>query len=286
MNNNVPMKNADMSKFAVFILTHGRPHKDSTFNKLRDGGYTGKIIILLDNQDDKYADYVSKYGVDNICVFDKEDVADRVDSLNNFKQRNAILFARQASFEAAKKLGYEYFCQMDDDYYYFGHKRKERGKKTTNLDYVFKCFVEFLINTPTSSIAFSQGGDHIGGYNEDVILKRKCMNSWFCKTNEPFQFFGILNDDVNAYLCNGMRGKLFFTFMPFKLDQDDTQSNRGGITDMYKDEGTYMKSFYSVMLCPSCVKVKQMGWHSLRMHHNIAWKNAVPCIIDEKYKKK
>lgn len=278
-------KEFNINQFAVFILTHGRPNKDTTYQKLRGGGYTGRIILILDDQDDKYDEYVDKYGKENIYVFDKEAMAEKVDSLNNFKQRNGILFARQASFDAARYFGYKYFCQMDDDYYYFGHKRINGGKKTTNLDYVFKCFVEFLINTPTTSIAFSQGGDHIGGYDESVILKRKCMNSWFCKTDEPFAFYGILNDDVNAYLRNGMLGKLFFTFMPFKLDQDDTQSNEGGITTMYNDEGTYMKSFYSVMLCPSCVKVKQMGWKSMRMHHNISWKNAVPCIINEKYKK-
>ena len=73
--------------------------------------------------------------------------------------------------------------------------------------------------------------------------------------------------------------------MSLQLDQKDTQSNAGGMTDVYIDGGTYVKSFYSVIVSPSCVKISQMGVSSKRLHHLISWNNAVPCIINEKYKK-
>ena len=41
----------DKTKFAIFILTHGRPHDVVTFQTLRDCGYTGKIVIVIDNED-------------------------------------------------------------------------------------------------------------------------------------------------------------------------------------------------------------------------------------------
>ena len=70
------------------------------------------------------------------------------------------------------------------------------------------------------------------------------------------------------------------------LDQCVTQAFHGGLTESYLDNGTYVKSFYTVMNCPSCVKVATMGYTDRRYHHRIEWENAVPKIISSRYKKK
>ena len=69
------------------------------------------------------------------------------------------------------------------------------------------------------------------------------------------------------------------------LDQPQTQANAGGITEAYLQYGTYVKSFYSVMLCPSCVKISEMGQSHKRIHHLIDWEVAVPKIVSSKFKK-
>lgn len=280
-------READLKKFVIFILSHGRPHKRDTYDMLRSCGYTGRIVVVCDNEDDTLEEYYKEYGKEDVYVFDKLKVAKEVDSMNNFGKRNAILFARNVCFSIAKELGYEYFQEMDDDYYYFGHKRKERAKKTICYNLIAKWFIEFLLNTDerVKTIAFSQGGDHIGGYQEDVIVKRKAMNSFFCLVERKINFVGILNEDVNAYVGDGMRGDLFFTFMPFKLDQDDTQQNSGGISTLYANVGTYVKSFYTIMIAPASVKIALMGERSMRLHHRINYKTTLPCIISEMYKK-
>jgi hypothetical protein len=38
-------------KFAMFILTHGRPHDVITMQALKDSNYTGKTFIIIDNED-------------------------------------------------------------------------------------------------------------------------------------------------------------------------------------------------------------------------------------------
>lgn len=280
------MIEADMSKFCVLILTHGRPNNVETFDKLRSGGYTGRILIVIDNEDESVDEYIKKFGQENVYVFNKIWQAYKCDAMNNFGDRKAILFARNASFEIAKNLGIDYFVQLDDDYYYFGHRGEFGAKKTNRLDEIFKIFVEFLLNTNVKSIAFSQGGDHIGGYCNDIRCKRKAMNSFFCLTHRPFKFYGVMNDDVNCYLKNGSIGDIFLTYMAFQLDQVDTQSISGGMSETYMQMGTYWKSFTSVMLMPSCVKVKLMGCNAMRLHHSINWKVAVPMIINEKYKRR
>ena len=58
------------------------------------------------------------------------------------------------------------------------------------------------------------------------------------------------------------------------------------MTEIYEREGTYLKSFYSVMTQPSCVKIAQMGNTHKRFHHHVLWDYCTPMIINEKYKKK
>lgn len=69
------------------------------------------------------------------------------------------------------------------------------------------------------------------------------------------------------------------------VNQLQTQLNKGGLTDIYLDKGTYYKSFLSVMYSPSCVSVSSMGNTHRRIHHRVHWNNCTPKILNEKYKK-
>jgi hypothetical protein len=80
-------------------------------------------------------------------------------------------------------------------------------------------------------------------------------------------------------------GKLFITVPRIRLEQVTTQANAGGLTEIYLDLGTYVKSFYSVMYAPSCVKIAEMGVSNKRLHHMVKWKYAVPQIVAGAYKK-
>ncbi len=81
------------------------------------------------------------------------------------------------------------------------------------------------------------------------------------------------------------RGYVFISNPYVSVIQIETQKNSGGLTEMYKTFGTYIKSFYSVMFNPSCVKISTMGRVDRRIHHKINWSNAIPMIIEERYKK-
>lgn len=272
------------NNFAVFILTHGRPDNVKTYSTLKKCGYTGKIYFIVDNEDKAINQYIANYGEENVKVFDKKAMADSVDEGNNFDNRKVIIHARNACFKIAKEIGVKYFMQLDDDYYYFGYRYETGAKIITNLDVVFEKMLDFYKNVNIKSIAFSQGGDHIGGFS-GIKLKRKCMNSFICSTDREFQFVGSINEDVNTYTTLGNRGDIFFTFTNIQLDQKDTQSNNGGMTDEYALSGTYVKSFHSVLMHPSGVKVSMMNTNHTRLHHSIKWNNTAPCILDPKHKK-
>jgi len=275
------MENKD---FAVFILTHGRPDNVKTLSTLKKCGYTGKIYFIVDNEDKTIDKYIENFGIDYVKVFDKKSMADKIDEGNNFDNRKVIIHARNACFEIAKELGITYFLQLDDDYYYFGYRYETGAKIIKNIDSVFDSMLEFYKSTNIATICFSQGGDHIGGFS-GIKLKRKAMNSFFCSTERPFQFIGSINEDVNTYTTLGSRGDIFFTFTNIQLDQKDTQSNSGGMTDEYALTGTYIKSFHTVLMQPSSVKISMMNSNNPRLHHSIKWINTVPVIIKETYKK-
>jgi hypothetical protein len=272
------------NNFAVFILTHGRPDNVKTYSTLKKCGYTGKVYFIVDNEDKHIDTYIKNFGSEYVKVFNKKEMADSIDEGNNFDNRNVIIHARNAAFKIAKDIGIKYFVQMDDDYYYFGYRYDTGAKIIKNLDKVFDITLNFYKSVNIKSIAFSQGGDHIGGFS-GIKLKRKCMNSFFCSTDRPFQFVGSINEDVNTYTTLGSRGEVFFTFTNIQLDQKDTQSNNGGMTQEYALTGTYVKSFHSVMMQPSSVKASMMNSNNKRIHHSISWKNTTPLILSHDYKK-
>jgi len=276
------MKNPN---FAIFILTHGRANNLITLKALKRHGYTGRLYIIIDNEDKQADEYFKLYG-DKVKMFDKRAISKDVDALDNFDNLKAITYARHYTWILAKELGLENFAQFDDDYTWFGHRGPETSTSIYNLDDIISHFLEFLNNTNLTTVCFSQGGDHIGGFNDEIKTKRKAMNSFFCRTDRFINFKGTLNDDVTAYVSEGALGSLFLTVWNIQLTQKPTQLNAGGMSEAYLSSGTYIKSFYSVIVSPSCIKVKLIQGKTARMHHAIDWPTAVPRILDDSYKKK
>ncbi len=273
--------------FAVFILTHGRPENVKTMESLRRHGYTGKVYLIIDNEDSTADRYFEKFG-DIVIQFDKEAISKTFDQGDNFDDRRTITYARNASFEIARSLGLQYWIQFDDDYSRFILRFNEHHEftfiKIKNLDKVFETLLRYYESIPALSIAMSQGGDFIGGFTNKKA-KRKAMNSFICSVDRPFQFVGRFNEDVNTYTTLGNRGALFLTIPMVVLQQGTTQASAGGITELYKTFGTYVKGFCSVMYSPSSVKVSMMNTTHPRIHHAVSWVNTVPAIIREDVKK-
>jgi hypothetical protein len=285
-----------MDDFCVFILTHGRPDKVFTYKTIRDKGYTGKIFLVLDDEDKTYDQYCSLYK-NKVITFSKDKIAKTFDVGDNFSDKRAVVYARNAVFDLAKNLNFKYFMVLDDDYTDFrwsfdNNKKYVTNKYIQNLDKIFEILLKFYKSTNFTSLCMAQGGDFIGGEGSGLSktfingqISRKLMNSFLCSTERPFQFVGRINEDVNAYCSFGYRGHLFMTVAQLRLEQKQTQSNSGGLTDIYLNFGTYVKSFYSVMYNPSSVKVRQMGQSNKRLHHSVNWDTTVPKIISESFRK-
>jgi len=283
--------------FAIFILTHGRPDNVKTISTLERSGYRGKIYFIVDDLDKTVSKYIENFGEANVIVFDKMAEASKTDSADTLDDMRTITYARNASFQIARDLGLKYFMQLDDDYTKFEYRFNDRlrykpevfttVRKNPRLDDVLAPILKFYKNVNVATVAISQGGDWIGGENSSaakaITPKRKAMNSFICSVDRQFRFVGRMNEDVNTYTSLGSRGVLFLTINQVSLTQMGTQSSEGGITELYKSFGTYVKSFYTIMFHPSSVKISQIGnaRESMRIHHAVKWKNTVPMIIRE-----
>lgn len=278
--------------FAVFILTHGRANNVITVKTLKQQGYTGKWYIVIDNEDDQECEYRRIYG-DRVLQFDKLAISKTFDTMDTQQDRRTIVYARNACFDLAKKVGVRYFLELDDDYTVFMNRYEENGKSKNynykNLDLVFGAMVDFLIDSKADTVAMAQGGDFIAGVSGGAFQKgilRKAMNTFFCDVEKPFQFLGRINEDVNTYTRLGSIGWLGFTVTSLQMNQKQTQKNKGGMSTVYLDSGTYLKSFYSVVGMPSAVRIQEMGRTQKRIHHAVEWEKCVPMILNECYKKR
>lgn len=280
-------------EYILFILSYNRPNNIVTLDTLRKLGYSHPYYLVISDDDPSLEEYLEKYG-DKCLVFNKEHEKKsmNMDMGDNFDKYTVSIIPRNYCFKIAKEMGYKFFCELDDDYRYFAYRYVEGDKLKTIedlplFDNIMNAMFNFLVNTNADAVAFAQGGDYIGGIESNIIenrILRKLMNGYFFRTDRPVNFKGTMNEDVNTYVTDGMRGKLYLTPCEISLGQVQTQKNSGGLTDLYKNN-TYTKSFYAVMYSPSNVKISAMGVNEYRIHHKISNNRTYPKILHEKYKK-
>ena len=278
------------NKFCIFILTYGRPKNQQTLNTLKRLKVTAPIYLVCSDDDKTLNEYKTIYG-DMVVVFNKEQAVKecKIDLITNIDDKKAIIFARCYAFKIEEKLGLKYFIQLDDDYsgfYVADFKNKKWSSKKLNLQAIFQNCIDFYAkNKILLGFSLSQGGDFIGGIEaKKQRIKRKAMNSFFCDTERPLNFKGLINEDVNFYVDDGAKFGITMQVHNIKLNQQETQKNKGGMSNIYLDNGTFLKSFYSVIVAPSAVKINLMGDKQKRLHHKINYNAICPKILREEFK--
>lgn len=279
-------------EFAVFILSHGRADDLKTAKMLKNGNYTGDWFVVIDdedNQEDTYRRLFKK----RVIQFNKRKQADITDTGDLDNDRRVGVFARNKIQELARERGYKYHLQLDDDMTSLSFRLPQKGKigykNCTHLDDVFYSLVEFMETAPQVKwLSFGLSSDYIGGLESERYkegLLRKTMGTFLMRADAPAEFVMRMNDDITTCVLNNHRGAFVASVTVLQIQTPATQHQKGGMTDIYQDNGTYRKSFYSVMCAPSCTKVSKQGIRYFRIHHEISWNNCCPLVLSERYKK-
>lgn len=161
--------------FCVLILTHGRANNVITHRTLRKLGYTGPIYLVIDNTDKQKDEYISTYGK-NVVIFDKEKAIDGTDTGDNFRRKNAVVYARNECNRIAQSLGFKYYLVLDDDYSSFEFRFDGENycyKQLKYLDDAFSAVFRFLKNTKTTCIALAHGGGFYWRIRISICKKNK-----------------------------------------------------------------------------------------------------------------
>lgn len=280
------------SNFCILIISFGRADNCKTARFLKKCNYGGAWYIVCSTDDAQLEDYKKNYG-ERIVVYDKEEIAPIFDPMDNSGRRNLGVFARQACFPIARRLGYKYFLSLDDDYngfewrYLNKYQTKICGRMARNIDEMCEAMLCFLDESGAHEVDFAVGGDFVGGAQEYTLrdLLPKAMNSHFNDVDKPIRYQGLMNDDVNAYVSGWQRGKMFFSVPLVQTLMTESQQDAGGMTEAYLDIGTYVKSFYTVMLNPSACLISEMGVKARRIHHRLCWDAIQPKLLHEKWKR-
>ena len=298
--------------YFILILSHKRAEflKEKTWAMLNKKNSTAKRIVLLSDDDPTIDEYRKIFGSDNVVIFNKEESERKfhIDLIDCYHKENdnkkGTVWARNTQYDVARKLGYRYFIVMDDDYTDVNVRKllyKKNGKPYLPLvtyllgnddgmsifDRVCLNYFDILNSSPWLYIvSFAQTGDYPGGWHTTMVREEyrfKSMNVFFCDTEKEVRFYGRMNDDVSSYVLNGSRGQLSLTLHGPVVSQTTTQAAKEGMTDIYKAFGTYVKSLYTCIQNPSSCKIGVLGNTFPRIHHNIFWKYAIPCVLDDKY---
>lgn len=279
-----------LEDFALFIISHNRPI-NMTWKTLQKCNYKGPFYFILDDKDRKIKSYQKLYGAEHVKIFSKKEIAKKIDMMDNFDYDSVITYARNACYDIAEELGVKYFLTLDDDYdqfrLRFPHEKTLLVMHSKNLEKIIDCCLNYYKKCKGIRIlAMCQGSD-LQAIQTGKVL-RKAMNALFCCTERRVWFNGHLNEDVTTYTRYNQLGNVFMSLPNVHINQLPTQTG-GEITGAYQKYGTYGKTFYSVMQCPTFVKVstfsKGFRMSAFRIHHKITSRYGYAKIISDKFKK-
>ena len=104
-------------KFCYFILSHERADNVQTYKQLKQLNTKYPIFIIIDDTDSQQEQYTEKYG-DKVIIFNKKEYKTKlnIDMFDNFENRINCVIPRNYCFYIAKRMGFDYFAELDDDY--------------------------------------------------------------------------------------------------------------------------------------------------------------------------
>ena len=278
-------------KFAIFILTHGRPYNQLTVETLQKIGYTGELYLVLDDQDDTYDAYVEKWGADRIIVFDKDHFIRTTDTGLHTPVPKFAVFARNAIEYVANVFGYDAFMMLDDDITKIRIRLPDgdslKSYQITNqFDAIIDKSVEYLLSCDIACMGLGFCNLYIGGvenFNKENPRQRLCAEAFIRNTSHPIEWRLNMVEDMITSIDAAMCGDVWFQFLPMQVEILMSEGAvEGGNSDVYRQLGMYRISFMPIIAYPASntVRLGKKSWASTTTPDK-----CIPKIISSRYRK-
>lgn len=274
----------------IYIISKGRP-QCTTAQTLTRMNYPGQWFIVCGTNDDTLPEYKEKWG-DHVLVFDWEDEITRTDTLDNFgfeTMPSGAVPVRNATIRISGERGERRHWQFDDDYDHFLltnanlHKKKSLMEDAAKFEWWLCRIAKFADECGLPNVGFAlttiESAPVAAKKFGTRVFNAHCQSS----TGLATRWRSRLNDDlINAIETHrlGQKTEMYFKFL--SLHMKPSQQEKGGLTDIYKREGTVRKSAYPILLAPNAAKlVIKFG----RYHHQVEWTKIKAKILHEKWRK-
>lgn len=284
------MRNKD---FAIMICTHGRPDKQYTLEALRKAGYTGLIILIVDDEDDTYKEYLNWIDKDEkvkVHKFCKQYYVDSVDYGTKL-YRKVILYAKCACEDIARDMGLDAFVISDDDTKQFRYRFIEDGKLralpiTKNFDEVADTFVDYLKNADLTALSFGFTSSYLKGTSVfDPVTtcnNRVAYNFVFRNSKHKVDWRGSYGEDLITACTSSIVGNVWMNMPVIHNDMVVQGKSDGGMTELYKSQDSLELVQCETMYCPTSMKAQ---YYKTRWYGAVQRENTFPRIISSKYSK-
>lgn len=273
----------------LYIISKGRP-QCRTAQELQNINYEGEWFIVCGNNDETLPQYIERWGKDKVLVFDWHEEIKKTDVMDNFgfeRMPSGASPVRNAVFDFSRARGEKRHWQMDDDFYHFrltDVAMKTNKKVDGHLLYWWLCRIaKYADDAKLANIGISLCEE---SFPQDAKTFSSRVYAAHNMSNDPEltpRWKGRFNDDtIHAITVHrlGLRKEMNLKFMG--IETRDSQQEKGGLTDMYRELGTVRKTAYLILIAPNAAKlVIRHG----RYHHLIRWDKLVVKTINEKWRK-
>lgn len=279
------------TKIGYFIISHGRPNEQLTYELFRSGGVEpADIFIVCDDLDETLPKYIQNYG-DRVVAFDKHKYMDMCDGGVQSPTGLHAVYARNAAYDMAVNKGYDYFVIADDDIGNIIYRHPKDGKlKSKRVQDVKSCFVALSKYMETSDNIHCIGiAPHIafmGGVKAPIVLdgvKRVVFNIGLYRAGKCVRYASECQEDLAASILYNQQGKLMFScgLLQQSAIVGGKNKNGGGIVGHYDKSNDYYRHFGTLIYVPSTIVMLLDGDTFTKKYKN----DYYPMIISDRWKK-
>jgi len=272
----------------VYIISKGRP-QCVTAETLSRINYPGEWFIVCGNNDETLPEYQKKWG-DKVLVFDWYKEIKYTDPMDNFGFKDKASGAcpvRNATVRISRERGEKRHWQFDDDYFtFYAYNPLLKKNKSINGKILYekmKIISEFGYTAKINNVGFCL--QTIEAVPKDRYkFRKRVFNAHNLPSTEDLfvPWVGRMNDDLINAINVWRKGGKEFQFLFTQIGMQVSQQTAGGLTELYKQDGTVRKTAYAIMACPVATRlVVKFG----RYHHSLDIKKITPKIIREEFKK-
>lgn len=281
--------------YAVFILSHKRADRVETFSTLRNSGYTGRIFIVLDDEDPQRLDYEIRFkDKENtkVIVFHKRIYMRLTDTVTNDKQASSPVYARNFIEHYAERIGCLAYIVMDDDItnlrfrYVENYVSKSQALKSS-LDEVLEAYIKYLLTANIATLSFATVMVYAGGVHNEADMVRLANHRYTCQIHMrnlafPVDWISLANNDSISANNTAKIGYLWWSLPFIVYDSPKMNTLPGGMKEVYDGVSEFKRAFMSTVVSPSVCRV---GCSKNRLAIKRNLKAAYPVIISGRWKK-